>query len=426
MKIYTKTGDKGTTSLIGGERVLKCDLRVEAYGTVDELTAYLAFLADTLMTDERCTAVSGVGNTLSERIVGELRGIESQLMTVAALLAVGKGGEGKIAPIADERVEELERAIDAMQAEIPAIIYRVFRGFGLKRFQIRVNNRKILNGFYAMLGLSEKSGDIMRSVDKLDKIGAEKVKAILLADCGLTEAEADEILKFIAIRGTNAEVLDALEAYAGRNEVFDLGLQELKAVCRNLSAFGVPEENFAVDLTIARGLDYYTGTVYETTLLDHPEIGSVCSGGRYDNLAGYYIEKQLPGVGISIGLTRLFYVLDEQGLLNPEQNTAPADALVLPMTADPAAAITLAEQLRSQGVRVQLYAEQKKFKQKMSYADKLGVPFAVLLGEDELAQGKCAVKNMRTGEQLLLTADEAAAHILKTLAENDGSVILEK
>ena len=313
------------------------------------------------------------------------------------------------------------------EAEIPAIIYRVFRGFGLSRFQIRVNNRKILTGFYTMLGLSEKSGDIMRTVDKLDKIGPEKVKAILMGEeCALTEAEADEILKFIAITGTNAEVIAALEGYTGREELFDLGLQELKAVCDNLSAFGVPEENFAVDLTIARGLDYYTGTVYETTLLDHPEIGSVCSGGRYDNLAGYYIDKQLPGVGISIGLTRLFYVLDEQGLLNPAAAGAPADVLVLPMTADPAPAIALAQSLRERGIRVQLYAEQKKFKQKMSYCDKLGVPFAVLLGEDEIAQGKCGVKNMRTGTQELLTAQEAADHILAVLAADNGPIILEK
>ena len=312
------------------------------------------------------------------------------------------------------------------EAEIPAIIYKVFKGFGLNRFQIRVNNRKILNGFYAMLGLTEQSGNIMRTVDKLDKIGADKVKVILMDDCGLTGEQADEILKFIAITGTNAEVLAALEGYAGKNETFDLGLQELKAVTANLAAFGVPEANFAVDLTIARGLDYYTGTVYETTLLDHPEIGSVCSGGRYDNLAGYYIDKPLPGVGISIGLTRLFYVLDEQGLLNPELPNAPADALVLPMTAEPGPAIALAETLRSAGVRVQLYGEQKKFKQKMSYADKLGVPYAVLLGEDEIAQGKCSVKNMKTGQQLVLTPEEAAAHILAGLAESNGPVILEK
>ena len=187
----------------------------------------------------------------------------------------------------------------------------------------------------------------------------------------------------------------------------------------------MPEENFAIDLTIARGLDYYTGTVYETTLLDHPEIGSVCSGGRYDNLAGYYIDKALPGVGISIGLTRLFYVLDEQGLLNPDLPSAPADALVLPMTADPAPAIALAESLRSAGLRVQLYGEQKKFKQKMSYCDKLGVPFAVLLGEDEIAQGKCSVKNMTTGQQITVTPQEAAQHILAALAAT-GPIILEK
>ena len=311
------------------------------------------------------------------------------------------------------------------EAEIPAIIYKVFKGFGLNRFQIRVNNRKILNGFYAMQELAEKSGDIMRTVDKLDKIGAEKVKAILLDTCGLTDAQADEILKFISIKGTNAEVLAALEGYAGKNELFDAGLAELKAVTANLAAFGVPEENFAVDLTIARGLDYYTGTVYETTLLDHPEIGSVCSGGRYDNLAGYYIDKALPGVGISIGLTRLFYVLDEQGLLNPALPTAPCDALVLPMLPEAGPAIALAEQLRSSGLRVQLYGEQKKFKQKMAYANKLGVPFAVLLGEDEIAAGKCSVKDMAAGTQVTVTAEEAAA-MIKAAVTADIPVILEK
>ena len=311
------------------------------------------------------------------------------------------------------------------EAEIPAIIYKVFRGFGLSRFQIRVNNRKILSGFYAMLGLSEQSGDIMRTVDKLDKIGPDKVKVILMEDCGLTEAQANEILAFISIRGTNAQVIAALEGYTGKDELFDQGLSELKAVTANLSVFGVPEENFAVDLTIARGLDYYTGTVYETTLLDHPEIGSVCSGGRYDNLAGYYIEKSLPGVGISIGLTRLFYVLDEQGLLNPRLPSAPADALVLPMTDDVTPAIALAEALRSAGLRVQLYGEQKKFKQKMAYANKLGVPFAVLLGEDEIAEGKCSVKNMATGEQQKLTPEEAAAY-MKSAVSVSCPVILEQ
>ena len=313
------------------------------------------------------------------------------------------------------------------EAEIPAIIYKVFRGFGLTRFQIHVNNRKILNGFYAMLGLTEKAGDIMRTVDKLDKIGPQKVRAMLLEDCGLLDAQAEEILAFIAIRGTNAQVIAALENYAGRNETFDTGLEELKVVTANLSAFGMPEENFTVDLTIARGLDYYTGTVYETLLLDHPELGSVCSGGRYDNLAGYYIDKPLPGVGISIGLTRLFYVLDEQGLLNPAIPAAPAEALVLPMTEDMGPAIALAEQLRSAGLRVQLYGEKKKFKQKMAYANKLAVPFAVLLGEDEIAQGKCSVKDMASGEQRLLTPGEAAQWILEKQRQAENlPMILEK
>ena len=310
------------------------------------------------------------------------------------------------------------------EAEIPAIIYRVFTGFGLSRFQIRVNNRKILNGFYAMQDLQEQSGDVMRTVDKLEKIGADNVRKILTVDLNIPEEKADAVLQFISIRGTNSEVLTALENYRGRNELFDKGLDELQAVTKNLSAFGVPEDNFAVDLTIARGLDYYTGTVYETTLLDHPEIGSVCSGGRYDDLAGYYTDRPLPGVGISIGLTRLFYVLDEQGLLNPALPSAPADVLILPMTADIAPAISLAESLRSSGIRVQLYGEQKKFKQKMSYADKLGVPFVILLGEDELNEGKCAVKNMVTGEQVLLTAEEAADHIFA--GKYAGPIILEK
>ena len=312
------------------------------------------------------------------------------------------------------------------EAEIPSIIYRTFSQLGLHRFQIRVNNRKILNGFYAMLGLSEKSGEIMRTVDKLDKIGAEKVDVLLTEDCGLDAAQADEILRFIAIRGTNAEVLAALEGYRGKNEVFDLGLDELSTVVRYLAAFGVPEENFAVDLTIARGLDYYTGTVYETFLLDHPEIGSVCSGGRYDSLAEYYTDRPLPGVGISIGLTRLFYVLGEQGMLNPACNTAPADVLILPMTDDLTHAVETATLLRQAGIRTQLYCEQKKFKAKIQYADKLHIPYVVFLGEDEIAAGTASVKCLATGEQTSVPAKELAEFIRKGLSDRDAqSVILE-
>lgn len=313
------------------------------------------------------------------------------------------------------------------EAEIPAIIYTVFSRLGLHRFQIRINNRKILNGFYALLGLTEKSGDIMRTVDKLDKIGSEKVRACLIDDVSLTDEQADEILRFIAIHGTNEEVLSALQSYRGKNEAFDTGLDELTTVVRYLSAFGVPKENFAVDLTIARGLDYYTGTVYETTLLDHPEIGSVCSGGRYDNLAEYYTDRKLPGVGISIGLTRLFYVLGEQEMLNPALPTAPCDALILPMTEDLSAAVTLSTALRSAGLRTQLYTEAKKFKAKMTYADRIGVPFVLFLGEDEIREGVVSCKDMASGEQVKYTFDEVAEKLKEAVsAKANTSVILEK
>ena len=313
------------------------------------------------------------------------------------------------------------------EAEIPAVIYRTFTALGLRRFQIRVNNRKILNGFYAMLGLTEQSGDIMRTVDKLDKIGPDKVKAILTEDLGLSEAQAGEILSFIAIRGSNAEILEKLAAYQGKNELFDRGLEELRAVVSCLGAFGVPEDNFAVDLTIARGLDYYTGTVYETTMLDHPEIGSICSGGRYDNLAEYYTDKKLPGVGISIGATRLFYVLEEQGLLNPNQPTAPADVLVIPMSEDFVKAVEVATALRDAGIRTQLYTEKKKFKAKIGYADKLGIPYVVFLGEDEIANNVITLKDMASGQQQTLSAADAVALLKEGLArKNAGTVILEK
>ena len=313
-------------------------------------------------------------------------------------------------------------------AEIPAIIYRTFTALGLKRFQIRVNNRKILNGFYAMLGLTAQAGAIMRTVDKLEKIGEKSVRELLTApDIGLNDEQAAEILKFIAIKGCNAEVLAALEGYRGRNPKFDEGLEELSAVAKNLAAFGVPETHFVLDLTIARGLDYYTGTVYETTMLDHPEIGSICSGGRYDNLAEYYTDKQLPGVGISIGLTRLFFVLEDQGYLNDKLNTAPADVLILPMTDDMGPAITLSTQLRTSGVRTQIYGEQKKFKQKMNYADKLGVPYVIFLGDDEIKQGKVSLKDMRSGEQELIPTGEAVGKIVSAMGANDAEApILDK
>ena len=318
-------------------------------------------------------------------------------------------------------------ALDILnEAEIPAIIYDTFTRLGLHRFRIRVNNRKVLNGFFAILGLSEQAGDVLRTIDKLDKIGADKVRALLTDICGVTAEQADEILRFIACPGTSADKLAFLEQYRGRNETFDLGLDELRTVVGYLPAFGVPEENFELDLTIARGLDYYTGTVYETVLLDHPEVGSICSGGRYDDLAGYYTNKSLPGVGISIGLTRLFYILQEQNMISDAVLTAPADVLILPMTDDLSAAVSLASMLRAGGLRVQLYSEKKKFKAKIGYADKLGIPFVIFLGEDEIAQNVCALKNMVTGVQEAVTQAAALETIRAEIARRTAGAILRE
>ena len=318
-------------------------------------------------------------------------------------------------------------ALDILnEAEIPAIIYDTFTRLGLHRFRIRVNNRKVLNGFFAILGLSEQAGDVLRTIDKLDKIGADKVRELLTDTCGVTAEQADEILRFIACPGTSADKLAFLEQYRGRNETFDTGLDELRTVVGYLPAFGVPEENFELDLTIARGLDYYTGTVYETVLLDHPEVGSICSGGRYDDLAGYYTNKSLPGVGISIGLTRLFYILQEQNMISDAVLTAPADVLILPMTDDLSAAVSLASMLRAGGLRVQLYSEKKKFKAKIGYADKLGIPFVIFLGEDEIAQNVCALKNMDTGEQEAVTQAAALEIIRAEIARRTAGAILRE
>ena len=314
-------------------------------------------------------------------------------------------------------------ALDIMnEAEIPSIIYKSFTALGLTRFKLRINNRKVLNGLFALLGLSEQAGDVMRTIDKLEKIGADKVIAILTENFAVPQNTAVKLLSLLEAEDPMAALADL----KGQNELFDTGLEELSTVVKYMSAFGVPQDHFTVDLTIARGLDYYTGTVYETVMLDHPEVGSICSGGRYDNLAEYYTEKQLPGVGISIGLTRLFFVLQEQAMLNDALNSAPADLLILPMTEDLDAAISFATALREAGVRAQLHCEQKKFKQKIGYADKLGIPFVAFLGEDEVKNGVVTVKDMQSGEQVSAPPADAIARVKAGIAaRNLGAPIRE-
>ena len=308
------------------------------------------------------------------------------------------------------------------EAEIPAIIYKTFTGLGLRRFKIRVNNRKVLNGLFSLFGLEKQAGDVMRTIDKLEKIGPEKVKSILIEDFAVPEDTAQRLLSLLAA----PDPLSALDVFKGSHPLFDQGVEELNTVVKYMSAFGVPSDHFMVDLTIARGLDYYTGTVYETIMTDHPEIGSICSGGRYDNLAEYYTEKQLPGVGISIGLTRLFFVLEDQGYLNPDLLTAPADVLVLPMTEDLAPAISFATVLRDAGIRTQLHCEKKKFKQKLSYADKLAIPYVALLGEDEIGTGMVTIKDMAKGSQVTLSPKAATSYIQDGIARiSQGKPIVD-
>ena len=315
-------------------------------------------------------------------------------------------------------------ALDILnEAEIPAIIYKTFTALGLRRFKIRVNDRKVLSGLFQLLGLQAQAGDVMRTIDKLEKIGPEKVRSILTDDLAVPADTAEQLLALLS----TADPMAALSELQGRDALLDQGIQELSTVVDCLGAFGVPADHFMVDLTIARGLDYYTGTVYETVMLDHPEIGSICSGGRYDNLAEYYTEKKLPGVGISIGLTRLFFVLEDQGYLNDALLTAPADALVLPMTEDLGPAIALCTTLREAGVRTQLYTERKKFKAKLNYADRLGIPYVVFLGEDEIAAGACSVKDMATGAQEKLSPAAAAERIRAGVAARaEGAPIQDR
>ena len=301
-------------------------------------------------------------------------------------------------------------------AEMPAVIYHVFKKLGIGDFTIRLNNRKVLGGFFASLGLADKIEEILRTIDKIEKIGKEKVVAELTG-IGVPEDKTDAIIAFITISGDRKETVAKLRALGVENEVFHTGVDELETVTEAMILFGMPEENFRIDLSIARGLDYYTGTVYETTINGHPEFGSVCSGGRYDNLTGYYTDKKLPGIGISIGLTRLFSQLRDNGLIAPKAGTM-ADVLVVPMDkATVPYAVSVAASFRSAGIPTDVYYGEKGMKQKMKYAGKSGFPYAAVIGESEMASGTLALKDMlgKNGQQTVTV--EEAIKILKEIEE---------
>lgn len=281
-------------------------------------------------------------------------------------------------------------------AEIPSVIYSTFKELGFETFTIKINNRKVLKGFFNSLNI-EDSTFVLRVIDKLDKIGIDKVK-IELEELGLSEEVIEKIKNFISIKGNNLEIIGELKKLGIENEIFKEGLEELETVVKYISMFGVPEENYKVDITIARGLDYYTGTVYETFLDDYPSIGSVCSGGRYDDLASYYTKQKLPGVGISIGLTRLFYQLMEANIIEDTENSL-TKALIIPMEGYMDNGIKAANDLRTAGIYSQVYLESGKIGKKFNYADKLNIPYVIVIGEEEANNNVYSFRNMKTGEQ---------------------------
>ena len=282
-------------------------------------------------------------------------------------------------------------------AEMPSVIYNVFKELGFDDFTIKINNRKLLNGLFQSINQKENSVEILRIIDKIEKIGKEKVIQEL-KELNVEETAIEKIIGFIEISGTTEQKIDKLKNLGIENETFKEGLDELTQIVKYIGVFGVPEKNFEVDLTIARGLDYYTGTVYETFLNEYRELGSICSGGRYENLAEYYTDKKLPGVGISIGLTRLFYKLNELRLIEAKQKSI-SKVLVIPMIDDLEVPIKVATSLREKGVNTEIFLNDKKLKAKMKYADKLKIPYVIVIGEDEVKSGKFKIRNMETGEE---------------------------
>jgi len=290
------------------------------------------------------------------------------------------------------------------EAEILGVIYATFKALGFDAFTIRINNRKVLNGFFEAMEVKDNA-EVLRVIDKIDKIGRDAV-AKELSETGINAETVRNILDFVSIKGSDEQVIEALNKLNIENELFKTGVKELETICGTIGGFGVPENNHAIDLTIARGLDYYTGTVYETILNDYPSIGSVCSGGRYDNLAQSYTNKKLPGVGISIGLTRLYYQLREAGLLGESKKASPTELLIIPMKGTMDYALKTATEVRTNGIPTEVYLNEGKIGKMFSYADKLGIPYVAVAGEDEVNNGTLTLKDMQTGEQTTISVDE--------------------
>ncbi len=297
-----------------------------------------------------------------------------------------------------------------IDAEFPAIINEIFDRFNFGEFTIRLNNRMVLNGFFEGIGLQASADEVLRIIDKMEKITSDEFNAELKA-IDLNAKQIDQIINFTAIAGTNDEVITQLQDLKVDSEQFDDGVSKLKVLIEALRVMGVPETRFKVDLKIARGLAYYTGTVYETILNDYPEVGSVCSGGRFDDLASHYTNTELPGVGISIGISRLFYKLLEVGVIKPAKQS-PAEVVVMPFGEDQVQfSLSVAATLREAGIATMLYTEPNKVKKKFQYADRMGFSYVLLIGDEEVKSGKVSVKDMKTGENSTLAVADLAQFI---------------
>ncbi len=302
-----------------------------------------------------------------------------------------------------------------VDAEMVAVIAATFRALELSDFVVRVNNRKVLGGLYRAWGIAEPA-PVLRVMDKLEKMPEEKLRAEL-AGLAIDDALATRLLELARLRGAPAEVLTEVRALAGAavaEEGLAAGLAELAEVCEAIAAFGVPADCFELDMSIARGLDYYTGTVYETALRGHPDIGSICSGGRYDDLASYYTKTRLPGVGLSIGLSRVFDRLYEAGAIAPGR-ASPAEVLVARLGQLPAA-IGLAAELRAAGWSCELYPDKRRLKHQLKYAQRQGIRFVALLGEEELAAGEVTLKDLAASEQARLPRAQCSVWMRERLA----------
>jgi histidyl-tRNA synthetase len=296
-------------------------------------------------------------------------------------------------------------------AEIPAVIHAVFTGLAVGAFTIHINNRKVLKGFFGDLGVTgaDAQAAVLRAVDRLDRMAPDEVRQMLVGQ-GLSAAAADAVLDFAGFEGDADATLAHLDAMDVADAAFAEGVGELRQVVDGLRAAGVPEDDWRLDLAIARGLDYYTGTVYETFLDAHRSLGSVCSGGRYDDLAGLYTKSRLPGVGISIGLTRLFYALEQAGVVGDGPSTV--DVLVAQV--DPALQaehLALGRELRAAGLNVEVHLQPAKLGKQLAYADRIGAAHALILGAREHEAGVVTVKAMATGEQVQVPRADVVAHL---------------